>query len=215
MRRWSPFIVLFAASCWPYLPEPYSSYGDDTASDTDTAPPVFPGYVLIENFDTAIPSGWTLRDLGSVTSGVDTWTWQTPATSIYAFTGSSGGLLLSDADAGAEGSNQDETLISPPLDLRGYWTCTVRFQFVFKPWESDFLWVGATTDGNVNGTDGAVILGGQHGAPGSVVLTQTVGTNPVYITFRFVSTWGYYAALDGVNVYCEGRASTRPRLHPR
>lgn len=173
-------------------------------ADPDTA--TAPGYAQqlsdkTESFDGGTsPKGWTVTNAADTTNG---WQFDDPIQRGNN-TGGSGKFAIVESDQGPFGPHQDTYLTSPRYDLSGAQSAELTFKTDYltnigqqhmaveastdhgKSWNS--VWAGPKVSGTAN-----------H-LTVQVPLRQYAGRSSVSLRFHFTADWGYYWALDDVDV---------------
>ncbi len=156
---------------------------------------------LYEEFDSGIPMTWTVVDGGTDTTGADTWQWcPGGACASDALTGSNGGYVFSDSDAGGSGSSQDEQLISPAFDLSGATEAAVIFTYYWRAASGDLAVLQTSTNGIDWNTQGS-LTSGLNGDMAAIDISDVAGAPNVQLRFLYTASWDWYWLLDDVEVY--------------
>lgn len=170
--------------------------------------------VLDENFN-ASPSGWTIAEK-STRGGLNPGTLlrfarpSVPYTygsllTNYSIDGTR--FIIANADTGGNNSVTRTRLISPTFSLANLTSASLTFQQNFNFFTAgDSANVDISTDGGTTWTlnilEQRTADVGSNAAPANTVvnLNAYTGQSNLKIRFRYKSTWGYYWALDNVQI---------------
>jgi hypothetical protein len=168
------------------------------------------GTALDETFAAGIPATWTIVDGGAGGSaGATTWTTANPgARSIAPPMVAPVAIVDSDLAGSTMGITQDETLITPVMNLAAATAVTLRFDQYFK-WFSGNLAEVADVDVRSAATTGAWVnvlrqQGGSSSNPDHRVLditAQAAGASNVQVRFRYYNAhYEWWWQLDNVKI---------------
>lgn len=193
---------------------------------TATVPPT-PGTILSQNFNTSI-APWVVDNTGS-TSAAALLPFQLQPNgyfySPYSATFNSpdnSQFLLSIPDAGGSGSVTSTRITSPVFSLVGYSAASLSFQHFYRYWGSDVnVNAEISTNGGLtwNVINNYFSGGASVGASGSFAtatfpLTAYLGMSNCMIRFNYLTTWGFYWALDNIVITGTPTSSTPPTWTP-
>ena len=179
---------------------------------TSTQPPT----LLSEDFNSASvgstsgPNDWTTTNSSSGgNNSVPAWTIRpdnyTTAGSYYRTINSNDNsqFYLSDSDAQGSGTTTNVTLVSPKMNTTGYTSLQLEFYHYFRFYSGSSAYVDVSTDGSnwttietYNFSQGSSSSFDQE----TISLNGYIGNTTFYIRFRYVATWGYYWAIDNIEV---------------
>ncbi len=180
-----------------------------------------PATILSEDFETGA-TGWSFIDSSSTGTTVDTQKFHIKTAPYnrsagsanftnFSITGSNFAIAL--PDAGGSGSQTRTFIVSPSFSTVGYsGAATLTFNHVYQLWASsspaEQVKVQITTDGTIwddlqvyTTSQGTTTANAQvHTAATVNVPASYMGQSNVQIRFRYLSNWGYYWAIDDINL---------------
>ncbi|MEU3979067.1 carboxypeptidase regulatory-like domain-containing protein [Streptomyces sp. NPDC026672] len=155
-----------------------------------------------ETFDssTAAPAGWSVVNASGTSNG---WQFDDPIQRGNA-TGGSGAFAVVESDNGPFGPHQDSELISPAYDLSAAQSAELTFKtaYLYNP-NQQHMTVDASTDGGAtwqNVWAGPRTSDSEQKLTARASLRRFAGLAEVRLRFHFTADWGYYWAIDDVNV---------------
>ncbi|MDQ0913652.1 hypothetical protein QFZ22_009724 [Streptomyces canus] len=174
-------------------------------ADPDTATAI--GYRLeradrAEAFESTAtaPQGWSVVNAAGTDNG---WEFDDP-TQRGNSTGGDGAFAVVESDNGPIGPHQDSQLISPAYDLSAAQSAQLTFKtaYLANPTQQHMTVDASTDDGATweNVWTGPKVSDSAQHLTVPVSLRQFAGHNAVRLRFHFVANWGYFWALDDVNV---------------
>ncbi|MDQ1073586.1 hypothetical protein QFZ32_009114 [Streptomyces canus] len=174
-------------------------------ADPDTATAI--GYRLeradrAEAFESTVtaPHGWSVVNAAGTDNG---WEFDDP-TQRGNSTGGDGAFAVVESDNGPIGPHQDSQLISPAYDLSAAQSAQLTFKtaYLANPTQQHMTVDASTDDGATweNVWTGPKVSDSAQHLTVPVSLRQFAGHNAVRLRFHFVANWGYFWALDDVNV---------------
>lgn len=192
--------------------------GAVTANVAMTADPdaaTAPGYTPqvtdhTEPFDsaTAAPGGWTVANADGTSNG---WQFDDPIQRGNA-TGGSGAFAVVESDQTPFGPHQNSVLTSPAYDLSDAKSAELSFKTAYLAnIQQQHMTVDASTDDGAtwqNVWAGPKVSGGEQSLTVRVPLRQYAGLPSVRLRFHFVADYGYYWAIDDVNVQSRSLRAT-------
>jgi len=155
-----------------------------------------PPPLLVEEFETWPPAGWTISD------GGDTgYTWESSA-GFYTLAGSTGEFAIVDSDYAGTGIVFDDSLISPVLDCTAFTTVTLSFIHYYNDWSTyDSASVEVTTNGSTWTPVITYTADTIDGATASLDLSAlAAGQATVQFRFHYIGSYDYYWLIDNVVV---------------
>lgn len=155
-----------------------------------------------EPFDstTAAPTGWTVTNAEGTSTG---WQFDDPIQRGN-YTGGSGAFAVVESDNGPFGPHQDSYLTTAAYDLSDAQSAELTFETAYLAnINNQHMTVDASTDNGdtwENVWAGPKVSGGEQKLTVRVPLQKYAGESSVKLRFHFVANWGYYWAIDDVNV---------------
>jgi len=177
-----------------------------------------PAVILNEDFESGA-TGWAFLDSSSTGTTIDTQKFHIKTAPYsrtagsanftnFSITGSKFAIALS--DAGGSGSQTRTFMVTPSFSTQGYTgNATLNFNHVYQFWNSaEQVKVQITTDGITwndlqiyTASQGTTTSNAQvHAAASVTVPAAYMGQSNVQLRFRYLSNWGYYWAIDDVNL---------------
>ncbi|MFF4897984.1 carboxypeptidase regulatory-like domain-containing protein [Streptomyces sp. NPDC001068] len=148
----------------------------------------------------APPAGWSVANASGTTNG---WQFDDPIQRGNS-TGGSGAFAVVESDQGPFGPHQNSELVSPAYDLSQAQSAELSFRTAYLAnLTQQHMTVDASTDGGgtwVNVWAGPKVSGSEDHLTVHVPLRQFAGSHSVRLRFHFVADWGYYWAIDDVDV---------------
>ncbi len=171
-----------------------------------------PNTLLEENFNSGIPSTWTVVDGGSGgLNGAQTWTTANPCGRTTMTAPFSSPFAMVDSDCAGVGPIQDEGLITPPFNASGMNRVLVEFTNQFRYFTgslNEFGDIDVSTNGGATWTTIGRFQGADfdYPTPGGrfVDITSAIAPNPsnVRVRFRYYNaSFEYWWAIDNVRIY--------------
>ncbi|MCB2213460.1 T9SS type A sorting domain-containing protein [bacterium] len=159
---------------------------------------------LNENFDDGLPGDWTVET--TIASG----TWQLDDGTLPNSRGIFGTpYMLVDSDYPGSGVHLMERLITPEVDVDGATYKEFTYRYYFEEYEMEQMDVEWSVDGGANWNN----LATYDATSGPELVTFDVtaaldGQPAVWFSWYYddLGSWGWFAAVDDVQVYCEGEA---------
>ncbi|MEU9977783.1 carboxypeptidase regulatory-like domain-containing protein [Streptomyces sp. NPDC051014] len=150
---------------------------------------------------TAAPSaGWSVANASGTTNG---WQFDDPIGRGNA-TGGSGSFAVVESDQGPFGPHQNSELVTPAYDLSKAQSAELSFKTAYLVnLTQQHMTVDASTDGGATWAGvwaGPKVSGSADHLTVHVPLRQFAGKRSVRLRFHFVADWGYYWAIDDVDV---------------
>ncbi|GGJ64696.1 carboxypeptidase regulatory-like domain-containing protein [Streptomyces brasiliensis] len=161
-----------------------------------------------ETFDstTAAPQGWSVANAADTNNG---WEFDDPIQRGNT-TGGSGSFAVVESDSFPIGPHQDSELYSPAYDLSTAQSAELTFKtsYIYNPNQQHMTVDASTDDGAtwVNVWSGPKTSDSEQKLTVRASLRQFAGHSSVRLRFHFVANWGYYWAIDDVDV--QGRSLT-------
>ncbi|WP_234436158.1 carboxypeptidase regulatory-like domain-containing protein [Streptomyces sp. NRRL S-813] len=155
-----------------------------------------------EHFDTttAAPTGWTVTNADGTSNG---WEFDDPIQRGN-YTGGSGAFAVAESDNGPIGPHQDSFLTTPVYDLSDAQSAELTFRTAYlNNIRNQQMTVDASADGGATWENiwaGPDVSGGEQKLTVQVPLRKYAGESSLKLRFHFVANWGYYWAIDDVNV---------------
>jgi hypothetical protein len=154
---------------------------------------------VMESFSTgAIPGCWTQVD--HVGAGQ---VWQFGALTNYgAFNPAlTGNYAYLNSDAYGSSSSQNADLVSPTIDLSGYATAALSFNYYFRYYSPSS---GTLSYSINNGSTWVTLLSISVESTNPAAFSQSIpaiaGQSQVKFRWNYTGTWGYYWAIDDIQV---------------
>lgn len=184
--------TVFAHSPREYNHESHATYIEPITNRTD---------LINESFeDGFLPAGWASFSQGN--------TYQWALTSENAHTGNSSAWV----QYGAQGTSQNEWLVSPALDL------SAVTQVYLEWYEDESFWSGygdhhyimVSTGSQTNPADFSILsdmtpanhtINGFYGDPVTLDLSNYAGSSEIYIAFRYTGSWADDWFVDDIRIY--------------
>ncbi|MEU1369176.1 carboxypeptidase regulatory-like domain-containing protein [Streptomyces sp. NPDC005803] len=155
-----------------------------------------------ETFDSTVaaPGGWTVTNAEGTSNG---WRFDDPLQRGN-YTGGSGSFAEVDSDSGPFGPHQDTYLTTAAYDLSDAQSAELTFGTAYLANISQqHMTVDASADGGATWANvwaGPKVTGDAQKLTVRVPLRKYAGDSSVKLRFHFVANWGYYWAIDDVNV---------------
>ncbi|WP_406089017.1 carboxypeptidase regulatory-like domain-containing protein [Streptomyces sp. NBC_01013] len=155
-----------------------------------------------EPFDSTIaaPGGWTVTNAEGTDNG---WQFDDPIQRGN-YTGGSGTFAVVDSDSGPFGPHQDTYLTTAAYDLSDAQSAELTFGTAYLANISQqHMTVDASADDGATWANvwaGPKVSGDAQKLTVRVPLRKYAGDSSVKLRFHFVANWGYYWAIDDVNV---------------
>ncbi|MGH8960687.1 MAG: carboxypeptidase regulatory-like domain-containing protein [Jatrophihabitantaceae bacterium] len=160
-----------------------------------------PGYTtkytgVSENFDSGIPSTWTVKD-DNGSGGV----WTTDDAGARGnLTGGSGKFAIIDSDHLGIGNSQDTELISPVVDLSKDTSPVVGLASDYKAFSNSVADIDYTVDGGTTWANVSHLTTTSQQGPLEIALPGAAGQKAVQVRFHYTGSWAYYWEVDNVFV---------------
>ncbi len=160
--------------------------------------------LLDENFDSGIPSDWTIVDGGSGGGSAATWTTTNPG-NRPASPPIADPFAIVDSDEAGSSATQDEELISPVLNASQADHVTLSFDHYFRHYTDESAEVDIKSTGTGNFWTPLIEFTGHDSAnPDHQVIditNQAAGYDDVQIRFHYYSAqYEYYWMVDNITV---------------
>ncbi|RYD54375.1 MAG: hypothetical protein EOP56_19320, partial [Sphingobacteriales bacterium] len=163
---------------------------------------------LSENFNSNAPT-WTITN-GPSSPAASNWSIKTtPFTGgpFTNFTTTEGGkFIYANADLGGSGSTTNTVLTSPAFSTVGFTSATLTFEHYYAAYSADntvkleISTNGGATWATLVDYKGTTVGSATATAPASVSLSAYLNQPNLKIRYNYVSSWGFYWAIDNVKV---------------
>jgi hypothetical protein len=163
--------------------------------------------IWIQDFNGAIPAGWT----ATTNTGNVPWVWTNvghtgayPSAALASTTAANGWMIIDSDLNGATGTPEDADLVSEQVDLTGYPNVQLQFEQHMREWQNDITTVSVSGDDGFSWTDFQINDNvGQTGTANpdlvSINVSAIVGnSNQARIKFNWQGEWDYGWQIDDV-----------------
>lgn len=174
---------------------------------------VFGSVVLDQNFESGT-TGWTLLNNSGASNPPTSVPAPQPAWTVRPngynrppvfTTNDASAFIFADSDAQGSGTNTDVTMISPSFSLANYSSANLSFYHYFRSYPGQTGLVDISTDGGGTWTNLLTYTGTTIGTESAFSnatfnLAAYLGQTNLMIRFKFTATWGWYWAIDNINI---------------
>lgn len=113
-----------------------------------------------------------------------------------------GNYAFLNSDAYGSGNSQNADLVTPTLDLTGYTNVNLQFKHYFKSYSgsSGTLYYSINNGTTWNQIQQFTTTSAANPTTFNQVITQVAGQSAVQFKWNYTGTWGYYWAIDDVQI---------------